>query len=270
MRIGGKNEKIEYHRKDEIGSFVKEYNEMVVKLEDSINQLAKSERESAWREMARQIAHEVKNPLTPMKLNIQFLLRSLRIEDPAEFKKRFKEISGVLIEQIDNMASIASAFSDFSKISVSRNEIFSISEVLANGVKLFENNVAHWECDIEAGIRIFADKEQIHRVFVNVLKNAEQSIPEEREGKISVTLKRQGEDVEIRIRDNGTGIPSEICDKIFEPNFTTKNSGTGLGLAISRRIVENMGGKIGFTTSGEGTEFYIVLPCEPQVGKGTE
>ncbi len=270
MRIGGKNEKIEYHRKDEIGSLVKEYNEMVEKLEDSIEQLAKSERESAWREMARQIAHEVKNPLTPMKLNIQFLLRSLRIEDPAEFKKRFKEISGVLIEQIDNMASIASAFSDFSKISVSRNEIFDISEMLANCVKLFENNVAHWECDIESGIRIFADKEQIHRVFVNVLKNAEQSIPEEREGKIGVMLRRQGRDVEIRIRDNGTGIPPEICNKIFEPNFTTKSSGTGLGLALSRRIVENMGGKIGFTTSGEGTEFYILLPCEPLAGEKTE
>lgn len=127
---------------------------MVEKLEDSINQLAKSERETAWREMARQIAHEVKNPLTPMKLNIQFLLRSLQIEDPVEFKKRFKEISGVLIEQIDNMASIASAFSDFSKISVSRNEIFSISDMMENCVTLFENNVAHWECDIESGIRI--------------------------------------------------------------------------------------------------------------------
>ncbi len=268
MRIGGKNEKIEYHRKDEIGSLVKEYNEMVEKLEDSINQLAKSERETAWREMARQIAHEVKNPLTPMKLNIQFLLRSLQIEDPVEFKKRFKEISGVLIEQIDNMASIASAFSDFSKISVSRNEIFSISDMMENCVTLFENNVAHWECDIESGIRIFAGKEQIHRVLVNVLKNAEQSIPEGREGKISVTLKQQGTEVEIRIRDNGTGIPAEICDKIFEPNFTTKNSGTGLGLAISRRIVESMGGKIGFTTSAAGTEFYIVLPCEPLAGKG--
>lgn len=269
MRIGGKNEKIEYHRKDEIGGLVKEYNEMVEKLEDSINQLAKSERESAWREMARQIAHEVKNPLTPMKLNIQFLLRSLQIEDPVEFKKRFKEVSGVLIEQIDNMASIAFAFSDFSKITVSRNEIFQISEILVNCVKIFENNGAHWECDIESGVRIFADKEQIHRVFVNVLKNAEQSIPEEREGEISVTLRRQGKEVEVRIRDNGTGIPPEIWNKIFDPNFTTKNSGTGLGLAISRRIVEDMGGKIGFTTSGEGTEFYILLPCEPSAGEET-
>lgn len=265
-RVGGKNEKIDYHRKDEIGSLVKEYNGMVEKLEKSINQLAKSERESAWREMARQIAHEVKNPLTPMKLNIQFMLRSLQIEDPAEFKKRFKDISGVLIEQIDNMASIASAFSDFSRISEARNEVFDISEMVGNCVKLFENNVAQWECDIESGIRVFADKEQIHRVLVNILKNAEQSIPEESEGKINVTVVRRGGKVEIRILDNGTGIPEEIRDKVFEPNFTTKSSGMGLGLAISRRIVESMGGEIGFTTSGAGTEFYVILHCEASAG----
>lgn len=262
MRLGGKNEKIDYNQKDEIGSLVKEYNDMVGKLEESVNQLAKSERESAWREMARQIAHEVKNPLTPMKLNIQFMLRSLQIEDPLEFKRRFKEISGILIEQIDHMASIASAFSDFAKIPVSQSEVFDISEMALNCVKLFENNVEHWECDIESGIQVFADKEQIHRVFVNVLKNAEQSIPQEREGEIKVSVKRQGTKVSVLIRDNGTGIPEEIRSKVFEPNFTTKSSGTGLGLAISRRIVESMGGEIGFTTFAGGTEFYIILDSE--------
>lgn len=262
MKLGGKNEKIDYERRDEVGGLVKEYNNMVEKLEESVNQLAKSERESAWREMARQIAHEVKNPLTPMKLNIQFMLRSLQVEDPDEFKKRFREISAVLIEQIDNMASIASAFSDFAKIPVSQSEVFDISEMAENCVKLFENNVDYWECDIEPRIHVFADKEQIHRVFVNVLKNAEQSIPEEREGKIKMSVKRENTKVVVRIQDNGIGIPDEIRNKVFEPNFTTKNSGTGLGLAISRRIVESMGGEIGFTTSGEGTEFYIVLDCE--------
>lgn len=267
MRVEGKNEKIDYRKKDEVGSLVNDYNEMVEKLEESTNRLAKSERESAWREMARQIAHEVKNPLTPMKLNIQFMLRSLQIEDPDRFKQRFEEISGVLIEQIDNMASIASAFSDFSRISESRNEVFDLSETMMNCVKLFESNVPRWVCDIEAGVRIFADKEQVRRVFVNILKNAEQSIPEEREGEIGVSLKRRGAEVEVRIRDNGTGISPEIRDKVFEPNFTTKNSGTGLGLAISRRIVEHMGGEIGFATSGEGTEFYVILRCEAPSGK---
>lgn len=262
MRLGGKNEKIRYERKDEVGGLVREYNNMVEKLEESVNQLAKSERESAWREMARQIAHEVKNPLTPMKLNLQFMLRSLQVEDPAEFKKRFREISVVLIEQIDNMASIASAFSDFARIPVSQSEVFDVSEMVLNCAKLFEKNVDRLRCDITPAIRVFADKEQIHRVFVNVLKNAVQSIPEEREGEIQVSVNREAEKVVIRIRDNGSGIPEEIRDKVFEPNFTTKSSGTGLGLAISRRIVESMGGGIGFVVLEQGTEFYIILESE--------
>ena len=110
MRIGGKNEKITYHQKDEVGMLVREYNNMVDKLEESIEQLARSERENAWREMARQIAHEIKNPLTPMKLNIQFMLRSLQMEDNERFKQRFQEVSKMLMEQIDNMAHIVFGF----------------------------------------------------------------------------------------------------------------------------------------------------------------
>lgn len=259
MRIGGKNEKIDYQRRDEVGGLVKEYNNMVEKLEESVSQLARSERESAWREMARQIAHEIKNPLTPMKLNIQFMQRSLQIEDPREFKERFKDISGILIEQIDNMASIASAFSDFAKISVSRKEVFDISEMVRNCVTLFEKNVDRLECDIVPEIRVVADKEQMHRVIVNVLKNAIQSIPEERPGEVTVRVNKVGKNVVIRIRDNGSGIPADIRDKIFEPNFTTKTSGMGLGLAISRRIMESMGGIIDFMSLKVGTEFFIVL-----------
>ena len=259
MRIGGKNEKIVYNRRDEVGSLVKEYNNMVEKLEESVSQLAKSERESAWREMARQIAHEIKNPLTPMKLNIQFMLRSLQIEDPDEFKKRFKDVSTVLIEQIDNMASIASAFSDFAKIPVSQKEVFDISEMVQNCATLFEMNVDYLECNIIPGVRVLADKEQVHRVIVNVLQNAVQSIPEDRKGELRIRTDKVGQNVVIRIRDNGVGIPAEIREKIFEPNFTTKTSGMGLGLAISRRIMESMGGIIDFMSLDVGTEFFIVL-----------
>lgn len=259
MRIGGKNEKIAYARQDEIGSLVKEYNNMVEKLEESVNQLAKSERESAWREMARQIAHEIKNPLTPMKLNIQFMQRSLQIEDPEDFKKRFKDIAGVLIEQIDNMASIASAFSDFAKIPVSQKEVFDISEMVRNCVTLFEKNVDTLHCEIVQGLNVCADKEQIHRVIVNVLKNAVQSIPDDRKSEIAVRVNKAGQNVMIRIRDNGEGIPPEIQNRIFEPNFTTKTSGMGLGLAISRQIIESMGGIIDFRSLENGTEFFIQL-----------
>ena len=260
MRFGGKNEKIVYHHKDEVGMLVQEYNNMVDKLDESIEQLAQSERENAWREMARQIAHEIKNPLTPMKLNIQFMLRSLQMEDPEKFKKRFQDISGMLIEQIDNMASIASAFSDFAKISVTNNERFSIDDLVKNCTMLFSNNIDILKCEADTGLYIFADKEQMRRVMINLLKNAEQSIPEDRKSEVCVTVRKVENKVEIRVKDNGCGIPEEVRKKIFVPNFTTKSSGTGLGLAICRRIIENFGGQIGFSTEvGFGTEFFIIL-----------
>lgn len=260
MRLGGKNERVFYDREDEVGRLVKEYNDMVDKLGDNIARLARSERENAWREMARQIAHEIKNPLTPMKLNIQFMQRSLQVEEPEKFRQRFRELSGMLIEQIDNLASIASAFSDFAKMSEAHQELFDVGELLKNCVFLFEKNVDVLDCRIASGLSVFADKGQLRRVFVNLLKNAVQSIPEDRQGRIFVSADRDGMKVDIRIRDNGCGISEEIRGKIFEPNFTTKSAGMGLGLAICRRIVESVGGKIGFTTvPGEGTEFFICL-----------
>lgn len=260
MRIGGKNEKISYKDKDELGVLVQEYNNMVDKLEESISQLARTERESAWREMARQIAHEIKNPLTPMKLNIQFMLRSLQMEDTEKFKQRFKDLSAMLMEQIDNMAATASTFSDFAKMSVTHNEVLKLDEVLRNCSLLFENAIATIHYDAESNLNVYADREQMRRVIVNLLKNAEQSIPVERQGEVWITLKGIGDQVEIRIKDNGCGIPEDIQKKIFEPNFTTKSSGSGLGLAICRRIIENFGGEIGFTTTlGVGTEFYIIM-----------
>ena len=260
MRAGGKNEKISYKGKDELAMLVQEYNNMVDKVDESIRQLALSERESAWREMARQIAHEIKNPLTPMKLNIQFMLRSLQVEDIGKFKQRFKDIAAMLMEQIDNLAATASAFSDFAKLSVTHNEVLNLDEVLKNCILLFENNIDVIHEDLESGIQVLADREQMRRVIVNLLKNAEQSIPEGRKGEITVTLHRMDEGVEIRVKDNGCVIPEDIQKKIFEPNFTTKSSGSGLGLAICRSIIENFGGKIGFTSEeGIGTEFYIIL-----------
>lgn len=266
LRFGGKNEKIAYDNKDEVGILVQEYNNMVDKLDESIALLARSERENAWREMARQIAHEIKNPLTPMKLNIQYMQRFLQIEDPEELKKRFRDTSSMLIEQIDNMASIASAFSDFAKMPVANCETFDISDLVASCAALFKNNIDNLETVIESDIRVFADKEQMRRVFINILKNAEQAIPGNRKGLIWIGVCRDKEKVEIRIRDNGCGIPSELKERIFEPNFTTKSSGTGLGLAISRRIIESMDGTIDFSSIKDiGTEFVIVLDCVKNV-----
>ncbi len=186
---------------------------MVDKLDESIVQLAKSERESAWREMARQIAHEIKNPLTPMKLNIQFMLRSLQMEDTEKFKERFRAISGMLIERMDNMAAIVSAFSDFAKMSEAHNETFEVDELVRNCSLLFKNNTEELECDVEEGIRILADREQMRRVLINLLKNAEQ-VSRRPAGVIRITSVKEGK-VEIRIRDNGQGIPKIFGRKSF-------------------------------------------------------
>lgn len=260
MRIGGKNEKITYAQDDEVGALVKEYNNLVDMLEDNIKKLSKAERESAWREMARQIAHEIKNPLTPMKLNIQFLQRALHANHIDESKKRFEDISAVLIEQIDHMASIATAFSDFAKVSVTNNELFNFSEMVEGCAKLFENNVEQIRYYVEPDLFVHGDKDQINRVLVNLLKNAEQSVPEGKEGFLMITLRKKGKRVLFSLKDNGVGIPDEIKDRIAEPNFTTKSGGMGLGLAISYRIIEHMEGKIWFESKeGEGSIFYISL-----------
>lgn len=166
----------------------------------------------------------------------------------------------MLIEQIDNMASIASAFSDFAKMPIASFEEFDLSELVKNCVMLFKNNIQSLKCQIEPGLRVFADKEQIRRVFINILKNAEQSIPEDRDGEVLVVVHRVDGRIEVRIKDNGCGIPEDLRSKIFEPNFTTKSSGTGLGLAISNKIVESMGGTIDFTSEiGRGSEFVVTL-----------
>jgi signal transduction histidine kinase len=260
MLLDGKNEKIIYHKQDEVGALVKEYNGMVDKLEESVKRLARVEREAAWQEMARQIAHEIKNPLTPMKLNIQFLRRALQGKDAAEARRRFEGISAVLIEQIDHMASIANAFADFAKVSVANNEWFNFSEMVERCVRLFANNVEWMSTDIEPGIFLFGDQEQVNRVLVNLLKNAEQSIPAGRQGEITIALARGDGRVLLTIKDNGTGIPEHLWDRVAEPNFTTKSSGMGLGLPISYRIVEGMGGAIRFESKpDEGTTFFVTF-----------
>ena len=233
---------------------------MVDKLEANVKKLAKSERESAWREMARQIAHEIKNPLTPMKLNLQFMQRTLQKGDMEEVRQRFKDISAVLIEQIDHMASIASAFSDFAKLQEANNEWFDLSELVNGCAKLFHENVDAMVCDIEPNVSVYGDRDQVNRVIVNLLKNAEQSIPEGREGHVLVRLKTVLGKIILLVKDNGCGIPESIRDRISEPNFTTKSGGTGLGLAMSYKIIEAMGGSITFeSVENEGTTFYVVL-----------
>lgn len=263
ISLSEKNEIIEYEGKDEIGSLVIEYNQMVNKLQDSVELLAKSERESAWREMAKQIAHEIKNPLTPMKLHIQHLQRTLE-ENPENTVKHVKSISNTLIEQIDNLSSIATEFSNFAKMPQAKSEIFDLETKLRNSIDLFndyERCILSLKMDSREPLFVFADKEQIYRVFINLIKNAIQAVPENAVGMIEVKLEKRNEKAVVSIKDNGKGIPDDIRGKLFQPNFTTKTSGMGLGLAIVKNIIQDAGGDIYFETEpGVGSVFYVELP----------
>lgn len=262
MQLGKRNEPIQYNRKDEIGSLVKEYNKKVEELAVSADLLARSERESAWREMAKQIAHEIKNPLTPMKLNIQYLQRAKGKNE--EYNEFLDRVTSTLIEQIDNLSNIATEFSNFAKIPTARNQVFCLAEQLKKSIDLYET---HNQIDIEFdsngydNLEVNADREQLSRAIINLIRNSIQAIPEERKGKIQIKLNRRQHMAVISVKDNGAGIDSELLDKLFSPSFTTKTSGMGLGLSIVKNIVENFAGKIWFETEmGQGTTFYLEIP----------
>ncbi len=265
ISLKGKNEKLYYPQKDEIGHLVEQYNRMVDQLEKSAEILAKSERETAWKQMARQVTHEINNPLTPMKLTIQQLQR-MQASENGGFNEYFERSSKMLIEQIEHLSRIATSFSDFAKMPEAQFERINLQERLATVVNLFRHNNEQVSIEYihpENEIIVLADKEQLGQVFNNLLKNAIQSIPSDRKGIVTITLKKQLKTVLIEIRDNGAGVADELKNKIFNPNFTTKTSGTGLGLAIVRNIVTGMRGKVWFETEANvGTAFFVELPFE--------
>lgn len=262
VQFGKNNKTIKWKNNDEIGLLVHQYNLMLAELEKSADLLAKSEREGAWREMAKQVAHEIKNPLTPMKLSIQHLQRALKDNSP-DIMELTEKISQRLIEQIDNLSNIASAFSDFAKMPQATFQKIDIYPILFSTVDLFSETE-----NIQININAFkeemfinGDKEQLMRVFTNVIKNATQAIPENKLGNIDIALEETEKEYIISIKDNGVGIPQDKRAHIFEPNFTTKSSGTGLGLAICKNSIERMNGKIWFdSVVNEYTTFYIQLP----------
>ena len=258
-----KNEYLEYNIEDEIGSLVKEYNRMVDELEQSAVLLAKSERETAWREMAKQIAHEINNPLTPMKLSVQFLQRAWNDNDP-EFPDKLKNVSQTLVEQIDTLSAIASEFSNFAKIPKSKNENVDIVKIAKSSMNLFndiENIKLNANFNNIENITVFADKEKLMRVFNNLIKNAIQSIDDNKKGVVDIDISTGNNNVLIKISDNGKGIDDDLKLKLFEPNFTTKTSGMGLGLSIVKNIVNDINGSVWFNSElGKGTTFYVKLP----------
>ncbi|MBP1677077.1 MAG: integral rane sensor signal transduction histidine kinase [Bacteroidetes bacterium] len=265
MRFGHRNEKIDYHLHDEIGQLVAQYNRTVDELEKSARLLAQSERESAWKTMARQIAHEINNPLTPMKLTIQQLQRTKKMGDE-RFDEYFEKSTRTLTEQIDNLSRIAGTFSNFARMPEAKFSRVDIASRINSVVQLFANNNDETEIIFSGSVSdvfVYADPEQLTQVFNNLLKNAIQSIPADRHGLIKVDVSDTSSSVIINITDNGCGIADEVAEKLFTPNFTTKSTGMGLGLTISKNIIEIAGGEISFSTRiNTGTTFTVSLPKE--------
>ncbi len=261
-RLEKRNEKIELKgASQEVALLVESYNSMIDELEESAVQLATSEREQAWREMAKQVAHEIKNPLTPMRLSVQSFQRKFDPNDP-NVDQKIEEFGKTLIQQIDTMSSIASAFSNFAKMPAQKNEMLNVVEVIELALDIFSENEITFVSNQREIIANF-DRTQLIRVVTNLIKNAIQSIPNEKEPKIDVNVIEENNNVVITVTDNGLGITNENKLKIFEPKFTTKSSGMGLGLAMIKNIIETYNGNITFTSQeGKGTVFKVTFPKE--------
>jgi len=264
--IGKKNEPIFWKRNDEIGSLIKEYNNMIVALDNSANRIMRSERESAWREMAKQVAHEIKNPLTPLRLGVQLLERSWREKDP-RFDEKFERFSKSFIEQIESLDHIASEFSNFAKMPDTKLDDVEIIDVIEKAISIYSNDLQlsiKMEVYVDKTTIVHGDRDQLLRTFNNLIKNGIEARIHHKKSIILITVKPHSVDyILISIQDYGKGIDEIVRSKIFQPNFTTKSSGTGLGLAFVKQTVESMNGTISFKTErSKGTTFFILLPLK--------
>ena len=262
LAFGKPNDKLKWSRKDEIGKLVEEYNRLIDELARSAELLARTERESAWREMARQIAHEIKNPLTPMKLSIQHLLKSWEERAP-DWDARVKRFTETMIGQIESLSAIASDFSDFAKMPAPLNESLDLNEIIRNVMALYREipSITITFTTENVKTMVLADSRQLHRVFTNLINNAIQAIGSGKRGEIKIKVQTENQKQVITVSDNGSGIPTDQVKKVFEPNFTTKSGGMGLGLAIVKSIVIEAGGEITFhSEENKGTTFIISMP----------
>jgi two-component system, NtrC family, nitrogen regulation sensor histidine kinase NtrY len=263
VRFDKVNEKIVWKGKDELGQLVNQYNTLLDQLEESVERLARSERESAWREMARQVAHEIKNPLTPMRLSVQYLEKAWNENDP-DIELKLKNTTQTLISQIDTLSSIASAFSDFAKMPVNKPEQANLLEIIKQTINLFDHNDnirLNLKVSENESFNVYADPANLSRVFTNILKNSIQAIGTKTDGFINVEISKMEDYIAIDISDNGKGMSPDEERRIFTPNFTTKTSGMGIGLSIVYNLVVSAGGTITFETEkGKGTVFHVTIP----------
>ncbi len=256
------NDPLPWHSNDEIGSLIKKYNQMLVNLDQNKQALSLNEKQSAWREMARQVAHEIKNPLTPMKLTLQQLQRTIRRDDPEALEKVNRAMESI-IKQIDTIGHIAQSFSDIARMPPPQNEVFEVTSVVNKAYELYASDeTVIFRRQIAPGpLYVSGGRQQFGGSISNLIINARQSVPSSRTAEITVRLYTHNETIIVEVKDNGTGIPQNIRSRVFLPNFTTRPGGTGLGLAMAKRIIEYAGGSIWFETEeGIGTTFFLSLP----------
>ncbi|MBF25033.1 MAG: hypothetical protein CMP49_00725 [Flavobacteriales bacterium] len=253
--------------KDEIGHLIEDYNKLMKELEVRTQQLINSEKEGAWKKMAKQIAHEIKNPLTPMRLNVQYLLKSFVDGEGVglysdEWKEKLQSFSKTMIQQIDTLTRIANDFSDFASLNIQSEEKFELAEEVERIVHLFKNNNVKYQSllNTSQNPKVFIDKSHLTRVLNNLIKNSLQAEKENTPIEVLISLKQIDNFCLISVKDNGKGISKDINEKIFEPNFTTKNSGMGLGLAIVKKIINDFNGTINYKSSKHGTIFILTIP----------
>ena len=261
-RLEKRNQRIDIDdTSEEISTLVNSYNSMIDELEESAVKLATGEREQAWREMAKQVAHEIKNPLTPMRLTVQNFQRKFDPEDE-KIHQKLDEYSKTLIQQIDTMSSIASAFSNFAKMPAQKNETLNVVKIVKLALDIFNEDYIVFRSGADEIIAKF-DRTQLIRVVTNLVKNGIQAIPDSQVPRVVVNVYTQDNNVVIMVADNGTGVSEENLDKVFEPKFTTKTSGMGLGLAMVKNIVETHQGTITFESEKDkGTTFKVAFPKE--------
>jgi nitrogen fixation/metabolism regulation signal transduction histidine kinase len=262
LSLEKENELLSWQRNDEIGELIKQYNTMVLDLKESRQNLANAERTEAWREMAKQVAHDIKNPLTPMKLNLQYLQKAIDANDD-ELYMKFQTISKSLIEQINSLTEMANNFGNFAKAPDASPQVLDMNYELQNLIQLYR---ATDFVEINAkfnvlNAKLWMDKNHFTRAIGNIIKNAIQAIPQGKAGFIEIILDTNDKRNTLIIKDNGIGIPKETEQKIFIPNFSTKTSGSGIGLSIAKTMIENAGGTISFySVVNKGTTFIVEFP----------
>ncbi|MCW3160304.1 sensor histidine kinase [Chryseobacterium oryctis] len=250
---------IRYYKNDELNALARAYNRMILQIQDQKERLRFKASEEAWREMAKQVAHEVKNPLTPMKLTIQNFERKFDPEDP-NIRERVKQMSKTMVDQIDLIATVASAFSEFAKLPEKNNEVINLNKEVEDILRVFNNESIFMHSN-KNNIMINMDRIYLSRIITNLVTNAKQAESDDRKLIINVDVEQHHRRVIISVQDNGIGIPENMYERIFEPNFTSKSSGMGLGLSMVRKMIEDYKGEITVKSEvGKGSVFTITLP----------